>query len=440
MYIEKISDAYNIIEMSIVIAIMGILISSSLTFFQAQSKQAKKTDDQNRSTLIQNALSAYFAKYQRLPCPADPTLVISNTNFGTEYFDSTNTGCAGQLLSVKGGTNPAWPVPFRNQDFGTTNVGNGTTAAGTVNGTIQYTHFLWGAIPTKALGISDNYALDAYGNKYDYIVHESFANYQRHSSGRYKNIIGYGNVQTFQSVPVAFPTNGNVTQDNAICATNNWLLFGDAGIIAGTTATAINNKNRIVFTLCNAQIMSSDNNTVVILLKDSLAYVIIGHGANGLGAWNQSGGYNTLPTNPYELSNSYANYISGSGVNVAKYNFNSITFASNIPLKFYQGTTIVSTTSSSRTFDDNVIWATANSLIQQNLSSSIYCHPSTFYFPPGYSNYTTLLQNMQGVDWSPTNLKSVYLQNNTVVTQDNTMIDTANGNYQQTCYINGGWN
>jgi len=449
------SRSFGIIEMSIFITVFTITISGYILFLINNAKLSltrNSVSTQSNIDFVSKTMMNYFSVNKNLPCPADPTLRISDPNFGVEYFDSTGTGCAGQLLTAKGGTNPAWPVPFRNQDHGI------------AVGGIQYTHFLWGAIPTKALGISNKYALDPSGNKLSYIIHESFANFNKHTSMRYQDSIGYSLTNISQSAPA---TTGTLVQNNSTCTSNNtFALFGYSealgtgcspictrlgnsgtggsctvstcsscissislcnsrcninynktrcnkciarycstqctgctcsnGTCTGGTNVAVSpycttcttqydNVNRIIFNTCNAQIMSADTNTILTGTQNTIAYIIINHGNNGYGAWNQYGAYNALSTNAYELANSYKNYITSGGIiNTTNYNFNPTSFPSNIPLKLYSG-------SSSTTFDDTLLYVTTKDLLNYSkISERVFCHPTMliqFGTIPSNTNY-----------------------------------------------------
>jgi prepilin-type N-terminal cleavage/methylation domain-containing protein len=67
-------DGFSLIEMAIVIAIMGMLISLSVPMWMRHLDQSKLTLTRQWQEDILKSLGSYVARQKALPCPADPSL------------------------------------------------------------------------------------------------------------------------------------------------------------------------------------------------------------------------------------------------------------------------------------------------------------------------------------------------------------------------------
>jgi len=76
---------FTLIEMMIVIVIIGLIISSSLFVFSSITKQFHDRKTEYNIQEIADFIAIYVEKHMRVPCPADP-LVISKKNKGGEPF------------------------------------------------------------------------------------------------------------------------------------------------------------------------------------------------------------------------------------------------------------------------------------------------------------------------------------------------------------------
>lgn len=125
---------FTLLEMSIVLAIIGVLLGGGLVLatMYLQQSPVRATNLQMRS--IDEALWNFRTLYGRLPCPADLTLAVTSNNFGREATD------AGTCAVAAGGSNFA--------------TGNGAE----------------GMLPTKTLGLSDEMAFDGWGRRIFYAV------------------------------------------------------------------------------------------------------------------------------------------------------------------------------------------------------------------------------------------------------------------------------
>ncbi len=133
---------YTLIELSIVIVILGLLISNGLQLYQRRSEAQKQDETLLKMQEIAIALQGFYDRNGFLPCPAPgnatPTTAIEvPAGGGTSYF-------AGEAVAYDT-ANDACHEP---QGGVTTN--------------------LDGAVPTRTLNLSDDMMLDAWGRKIGY--------------------------------------------------------------------------------------------------------------------------------------------------------------------------------------------------------------------------------------------------------------------------------
>lgn len=139
----------SLLELSIVLVIVGILISGSLLISASYVEQTRKDITAEKLAIIENALVIFLGQNNRLPCPASLGQKISNSTFGYEKIITSNS--------------PA------TCDTSTNNI---NIFSGDLNGDTQY----MGAVPVRSLGLSDEYMFDGWNNRISYVVQRSFIN------------------------------------------------------------------------------------------------------------------------------------------------------------------------------------------------------------------------------------------------------------------------
>ena len=130
----KAAGGYTLLELTIVLTVLMLVGISYLSAEQARSSQEKYQITAERLDAIQTALVRYRRVNAALPCPARGAYTIASDHYGKA---AANAG------SCTGGTPAA--------DYNTTNL-----AAGTV--------------PTKALGLDDEYMYDGWNRRFTYAV------------------------------------------------------------------------------------------------------------------------------------------------------------------------------------------------------------------------------------------------------------------------------
>lgn len=75
---------FSLIEVAIVLAIMGLVLGASLTVMRTQMTNRAIDETQGRLQVIEDALRAFVARHNRLPCPAVRELAETDGNYGRE--------------------------------------------------------------------------------------------------------------------------------------------------------------------------------------------------------------------------------------------------------------------------------------------------------------------------------------------------------------------
>lgn len=142
-------------ELAIAVALLGLMLGSSLTAYREYTRTKLSNDTLEKKTTIEYALSRFVATKGRMPCPADPTLSLSDASGGIEncLAGVTGLGCSGAggtgVCRVEGGRDTAADIEGLNPD-----------------------PVLIGAVPYVALGISAVDTVDSWGGKITYAVSE----------------------------------------------------------------------------------------------------------------------------------------------------------------------------------------------------------------------------------------------------------------------------
>jgi len=124
-------QGFTLIELSIVLIIMSVVIGGGLTTFTASIKKNQFDITSARIETIENALLSYSMTNLRIPCPADITKNLGDATYATE---GTNCHNIATLPTVQ----------------------------------------IEGTVPTKELGLSDDYMYDGWGHRFRYAVDPAF--------------------------------------------------------------------------------------------------------------------------------------------------------------------------------------------------------------------------------------------------------------------------
>jgi prepilin-type N-terminal cleavage/methylation domain-containing protein len=145
---------FSLLEMSIVLVVIAGITAAAATMGGPMIESAKRTQTNNKLDTIEKALLAFRGVNNRLPCPADATVLPADANnvYGVEGDSATSC----QSTSVYDGTSgvrttTASPGPSANYKDAATNV-------------------VEGAVPVKTLNLPEDFMYDGWGHKFAYAV------------------------------------------------------------------------------------------------------------------------------------------------------------------------------------------------------------------------------------------------------------------------------
>lgn len=130
------SKGFSLTELSLSLAIIAMIAGSAISVAINNTDYAKVKVTNDKLDRIEDALAAFVALNDRLPCPADGTLLTTDGDFGTEGTRS-DTSC-----------------PEAN------------FTSGNVRG---------GVVPVTTLSLPDDYMFDGWGRRISYAVDYQFA-------------------------------------------------------------------------------------------------------------------------------------------------------------------------------------------------------------------------------------------------------------------------
>ncbi|NBX02982.1 MAG: type II secretion system protein [Alphaproteobacteria bacterium] len=126
--------AFSLLELSIVLAVISVLLGGVLNIAAQMTRDKKQAELTMKMDAIEAALIGFRKANNRLPCPADGSLAISDANFSKEA--ATPGTCTG-----------------------------GTPAASFSNGNL-----VGGVVPTRTLGLPDEFTFDPWGGRFTYAL------------------------------------------------------------------------------------------------------------------------------------------------------------------------------------------------------------------------------------------------------------------------------
>jgi prepilin-type N-terminal cleavage/methylation domain-containing protein len=234
------NKGFTLLEMSIVLVIIALVTSGAMVMFTQSLAVKQQKATAFKLQAIQDALFQFRLANNRLPCPADLTLnSVSDSTFGVEGELAGN--CATGSTYASGERTVA--------------VAPGPTVNSIQEPAVGAQDAVKGMVPIRTLRLPDDYAIDGWGNRIDYIVSKA------------------------------------MTQNGAFS------IYG-----GGDTTTRMSIKNAAGGTSVTQAI-----------------YVLLSHGVNGHGAYSRIGGEsikNSTSTNADELQNCDCNTsASSTGLN-----------------------------------------------------------------------------------------------------------------------------
>ena len=134
-------SGFTILELTVVLTIIALIAGTALSIGATRVMSSKIEDTERKMDLIQEALDAYVAQFNHLPCPADGSLKLTDANFGEEQLTSGSPPgdwCAGVHVSAS-------------------------------------PHLHIGVLPINELGLEPAVSIDGWGRRFTYAVDERMA-------------------------------------------------------------------------------------------------------------------------------------------------------------------------------------------------------------------------------------------------------------------------
>jgi len=143
------NDGFSLLEMAILLLIVGLVVSTLVTSYNAYRRQSIKSNNDFAQSQIFKAMTRFLSINGRLPCPGDPKYAMTSALAGKEVCFPALTP-AGTTLG------------------GVSVVAGGRTTAD--DGDFVADPAIIGTIPYQALGLKPTDVLDAWGNQFGYAV------------------------------------------------------------------------------------------------------------------------------------------------------------------------------------------------------------------------------------------------------------------------------
>jgi len=168
-YPKESLQGFSLLELSVVLAIGAVIISSGLTLAVTSLESDRRLETQNKMEFLADTIRRFVAKFGYIPCPADASLRFSSATFGV-----------GEGTGDSGG-NPCNSV----------NATSGATVTGMV--------------PVTTLGLEPNMALDGWNNRITYVIAEDLVRVGNPGNGWTG---GDGNITISNEGGTAYTTTG----------------------------------------------------------------------------------------------------------------------------------------------------------------------------------------------------------------------------------------
>ncbi len=337
---------FSLLELSVVLGIIALIAGAGISMASGAMKAADRITTQERLNTIKLALDSYGKTYGYLPCPFDRALATSSASFGVENRSGAHN-C--------GATN------------GTSFINN----AGLVITT--------GGIPVRTLGLPDNYASDAWGNKFTYVVGNNtisfptdYSTYAANISVRYGDRTTYYNVAE-QRVSISFTSAANngsglvrLTAASTGSLVNGRIVTINGGVYKGSYVAA--NVSATKVDLTGSTYSATDSGTLSWQEPGTnVSYVVISHGPDGRGAFPFNG--SAVPSN--KLCNSSATANSSPAPCTDSSNTSCIDIENCNNDAIFYDTAYNDGTQATEYFDDYIVWG-SNDLFRSAVVPNLY--------------------------------------------------------------------
>ncbi len=283
--------AFSLVELSVVVTVLAVVTTGILSVSAVGTLNSKTKVSTDRIKIIYKALGTYVSVNKKLPCPAPITAVKNSINdYGTALTSCDSVSTTGIFTS-----------------------GN----------------LVYGMLPVKTLGLSNDLAEDEYGNKFAYVVDKNFTN----------------------------------------ASTNPFL---------GSTSGSIVVKKYVSKGLQNGNLTENSSNAL---------FAIIGYGANQNGAYpsNSSSPIGASGIDPYEQKNFSTSFVQGVTQNYLVSYSDYSSYANKNLSSSVRVTTLFDDNIFYKTKESFLLDAGAFSLANSNSSNIVRARPGCVY--PSQGDY-----------------------------------------------------
>lgn len=143
----KEKKGFTIVEMAVALAVISLLLGTSIAFTSARIAAQKLQITKDRMNTITESIRMFAIHHGSLPCPADGSLASTASSFGIGQRTASPTDVCNADNTVPG-------VYWANNDG---------------------RRVVQGVVPVGTLGLSPEYIMDGWGRKFTYIIDEGFA-------------------------------------------------------------------------------------------------------------------------------------------------------------------------------------------------------------------------------------------------------------------------
>ncbi len=312
--VEKKKKAYTLLELSIVLLVFSVLMGGGITATTSMINGSKQELTSQRMGAINSAIGRFVANNKRLPCPASLIVTDASDKYGREASSQDDD----QNCMLR-----AEPGVFSSKDV---------------------RNIVYGAVPVKALGLSDDFAVDGFGSKLSYVVNSHLT-----------------------IADERFISDGQLVQNSGTGRKGFGLYNVDSNIDESININQAASGNKI----------------------ENLAFVVISHGPNQNGSYvAESSFQNNADTSSDDYVNVPKSKDGGIGTAIDRARFGSI-----IDGRLH----LISSNESSSSFDDKLLFKSRSDIITEfNLAHLVPCVPDSKMKSGGFDKIVYLGGQVSG--------------------------------------------
>lgn len=262
------SAGFSLIEMSVIVAVLGLLAVTMLTSGLIGREKYRLTETEEKMEKIKAAVQVYYNRTGFLPCPASGSELPDTANFGT------STNCAAGAVA------------------GVTDVAQGG------NEDLRI-----GVVPTRTLVLPDSFMNDEWGNRFSFVVVKKLAT-DATSFNNFTTVLTTGVIQLKDEAGAQIGTasatnvNGYVLVSHGKDKKGAYSKQGSVGYACGAVATALdadNCDNNAAFVQAE---INDDEGAAAAFYYDLVKYVSTKELKDGAGTTTSSSTSSTSGADP----------------------------------------------------------------------------------------------------------------------------------------------